>query len=117
MSWACAGRGAKANAAMAAAVAAESMIFLRIVTFLHLLTTDPASQRDSTQAYSNRCSFFLSNETAIGLSVHRLGNKPGPAVVTAEQNEIANRGLKTRLPCLQTPPRRWQLERHEQMND
>src|SRR5262249_61329804 len=101
MSWACAGRGAKANAAMAAAVAAESMIFLRIVTFLHLLTTDPASQRDSTQAYSNRCSFFLSNETAIGLSVHRLGNKPGPAVVTAGQNEIATRSFERKLSSLQ----------------
>ena len=74
--WACAGPGAKANAAMVAATAAESMIFLRIVTFPYclLLTAPliPPSQQGSTQAHSNRSSLFLSNETAIGLRSSRL---------------------------------------------
>jgi hypothetical protein len=72
---------------MAAATAAESMVFLHIVTFLITdCSADAAAQRDSTQVQSNQNSLFLSNETAIGLI--------WPGCATAEQNEVENRGLR-----------------------
>src|SRR5262245_25065935 len=61
--------------------------------------------------------FFSQQRDGNRVKRARLGNKPGPAVVTAEQNEIANRGLKTVLPCLQPRLRRWQLDRQQKLNE